>query len=71
MVDRITLPLEKTEVLTLFPTFVWRTPLKTQDYEAINRKIKQKLKELTAGKLKLEPGEKWQTDQSLHERDEF
>ncbi len=44
MVDRITLPLEKTEVLTLFPTFVWRTQLKTQDYEAINRKIKQKLK---------------------------
>lgn len=71
MVDQITLPVEKTEVLTLFPTFVWRTQLKAQDYEVINRKIKQKLKELTAGKLKLEPGEKWQTDQCLHELDEF
>ncbi len=66
MVNRITLPVEKTEVLTLFPTFVWRTQLKAQDYEVIDRKIKQKLKELTAGNLKLEPGEKWQTDQCLH-----
>ena len=71
MVNRITLPVEKTEVLTLFPTFVWRTQLKAQDYEVIDRKIKQKLKELTAGNLKLEPGEKWQTDQCLHEFDEF
>ncbi len=35
MVDRITLPVEKTEVLTLCPTFVWRTQLKGQDYEVI------------------------------------
>ncbi len=44
MVDQITLPVEKTEVLTLFPTFVWRTQFKGQDYEVINRRIKKKLK---------------------------
>ncbi len=44
MADQIALPVDKTEVLALFPTFVWRIELKPQDYEVINRKINQKLK---------------------------
>ncbi|GMQ89769.1 MAG: hypothetical protein BMS9Abin10_0103 [Gammaproteobacteria bacterium] len=69
--DENALPVDKTEVLALFPTFVWRIELKPEDSEVINQKIKQKLDELTAGKLNLEPGEKWQTEQNLHKLDEF
>ncbi len=44
MADQIALPVDKTEVLALFPTFVWRIELNPQDYEVINRQINQKLK---------------------------
>ncbi len=62
---------EATEVVSLFPTYVWCTQLKREDYEVINQPIKRKLAELTAGFPRLEPGDKWQTDQELHKLQEF
>ncbi|MFQ6022779.1 MAG: 2OG-Fe(II) oxygenase family protein [Acidiferrobacterales bacterium] len=71
MFDTSNLTVEKKEVVALFPTFVWKTQLKREDYEVINEKIRNKLKELTADKPSLEPGNKWQTEQELHKLEEF
>lgn len=71
MIETSNLTVEASEIVPLFPTYVWCTQLKQQDYEVINEKIKNKLTELTAGNPKLKPGEKWQTEQELHTLKEF
>lgn len=63
--------IEDTEVIPLFPTFVWKTQLKPDQAARINERITGKLKQLTAGLPDLPPGGKWQTDQTLHHLDEF
>lgn len=62
---------EGTEVIPLFPTFVWRTRLKPEQAARINGRIIAKLKQLTADHPELPPGGKWQTDQTLHELEEL
>ncbi len=62
---------EGTEVIPLFPTFVWKTKLKPDQAARINKRITLKLKQLTADLPELPPGGKWQTDQTLHELEEF
>lgn len=54
------------EVLSIFPTFVWKTRLKQQVYKTINKDILKKLDELTQSIPELLPGQSWQSDQSLH-----
>lgn len=71
MIDIDNLAVEATEVASLFPTHVWLTQLKREDYMEINKSIRQKLIELTAGKPALKAGEKWQTDQELHTLEAF
>lgn len=71
MIDINNLTVEKTEIVPLFPTYVWCTQLKREDYQPINEKIKVKLTELMADKPRLQPGEKRQTEQELHTLDEF
>ncbi|MDX1486834.1 MAG: TIGR02466 family protein [Acidiferrobacterales bacterium] len=64
-------PVENNEVIPLFPTFIWRTQLKPQEAERINTRIKSKLSELTNTLPQLPTGGKWQTDQTLHQLEEF
>ena len=71
MFDTSNFTLENKEAVPLFPTFVWSMQLKRKDYEEINEKIRNKLKELTADKPVLKPGKKWQTEQELHKLEEF
>jgi uncharacterized protein (TIGR02466 family) len=71
MIDKKQLTVENREILPLFPTCVWKSQLKPEDAERVNNKIKKKLDELTAGKPRLSPGEKWQTEQRLHHLEEF
>lgn len=63
--------IEETEVIPLFPTFIWKTKLKPETAARINERITRKLKQLTADLPELRPGGKWQTDQSLHRLEEF
>jgi len=65
------LRLEKTEVIPLFPSFLWQTELKTDVYRALNKKVREALVELMADKPPLAPGAMFQTEQSLHQREEF
>lgn len=64
-------PVEGNEVIPLFPTFIWKTQLGEQTTARINDRIKSKLRELTEELPQLPPGGKWQTEQSLHQLEEF
>ncbi len=43
MADETGFAVSKTEVVPLFPTFVWKTELKAEVYEPMNKTIKTKL----------------------------
>lgn len=63
--------IEATNVLRMFPTFVWKAELKPDLYQGINEKIFRKLNQLRISMPELERGQAWQSDQTLHELDEF
>jgi uncharacterized protein (TIGR02466 family) len=71
MIDIDNLSVEVTEVASIFPTHVWLTQLKREDYTQINRSILQELLEMMADKPPLKAGEKWQTEQELHTLEAF
>jgi uncharacterized protein (TIGR02466 family) len=71
MVDESGLAVANTEAVPLFPTFVWKTELKPEAYGPMNETIKAKLREATASLPTLSAGKKWQTNQELHELQEF
>ena len=71
MIDPNELPVEATEVASLFPTHVWLTQLKREDYTKINQQMVRKLMEITADRPALKAGEKWQTEQELHTLEAF
>jgi uncharacterized protein (TIGR02466 family) len=54
-----------------FPTFVWVMDLKAETAEPLNRQIIHDLNALTAPRPKIRPGQNWQTEQNLHEFEEF
>jgi uncharacterized protein (TIGR02466 family) len=62
---------ETSELMQLFPTFVWRGDLKPQESEPLNRDIVTALAGLGAPLEGLRPGENWQSDHGLHERAAF
>ena len=55
----------------MFPTLVWKIQLKADLHEAIDAKILSALERMRRGLPKLEPGQGWQSEQTLHEREEF
>jgi uncharacterized protein (TIGR02466 family) len=63
--------IEAADVLRMFPTFVWKAELKPDIYQAINENILRKLRRLRETLPELAPGQAWQSDQALHELDEF
>ena len=71
MVNEPALAVANTETVPLFPTFVWKTELKPEAYGPMNETIKAKLREATLPLPTLAPGQKWQTNQELHELQEF
>ena len=63
--------IEASEVLPMFPTLVWKFLLAAELRDAINAKVFATLAEARRGLPRLEPGEGWQSEQSLHEREAF
>jgi uncharacterized protein (TIGR02466 family) len=62
---------EKSDVLRMFPTFVWKGQLSREIYEPLNDSILRNLDEIGAPLADLEPGESWQSSHRLHESDHF
>lgn len=55
----------------IFATYVWLYDLEPDRAERVNRQAFKDLDELTAPRPRLAPGRNWQTDQVLHELEEF
>jgi uncharacterized protein (TIGR02466 family) len=62
--------IEASEVIPMFPTFVWKTQLRAQLGDAIEGRILATLSSMRRG-LELSPGEAWQSEKALHEREEL
>lgn len=58
---------QRSDVLRMFPTFVWKAELRPEIYEPVNDLILQTLGEIGAPLTDLRPGESWQSDHKLHE----
>ena len=63
--------IEASEVVPMFPTLLWKIGLKPELREGIDAKILGALEALRRGLPKLEPGRGWQSEQALHEREDF
>ena len=55
----------------LFPTHIWTYDVEDEIAAGLNIDLMKSLDELTPEKPKLAPGRQWQTDQNLHEFEEF
>ncbi len=55
----------------IFPTTIWVHDLEPGKAERMNRQLFHDLDRLTAPRPNLQPGQNWQTDQILHELEEF
>ena len=51
----------------LFPTFLWIHDLEPALAERLNRQLFHDLDKMTAPRPQLQPGQNWQTEQTLHE----
>jgi uncharacterized protein (TIGR02466 family) len=70
MIESPTARFERSEVLRLFPTFVWKAQLAPEVHRAIDQAIRGKLPELlpAAG---VAPGALWQSSHGLHQLEAF
>ena len=57
------------DILRMFPTFVWKAQLQPDVCEPINDSVLRVLGEMAAPLAVLRQGESWQSDQRLHELD--
>jgi uncharacterized protein (TIGR02466 family) len=71
MTERIRPTLESSEVVRLFPTFVWKAQLARETYEAINADVLRELDGLTRDQLIAASGEVWQSGHGLHKLPAF
>jgi len=61
----------QTVALPIFPTFIWLHQLGAERVATLNREIVQGLEDLMGPLPQLEPGQTWQSDQTLHRYPEF
>jgi len=63
--------IEASDVISMFPTLVWKILLKAELRDAIDAKVLTTLERLRRDLPTLKPGDGWQSEQTLHKRDEF
>jgi uncharacterized protein (TIGR02466 family) len=63
--------IQSSDVLMIFPTFVWKTQLTKESHEPIDTKILAVLEGERRDMHQLAPGEAWQSDQALHKLEEL
>lgn len=71
MVEKKDSKFESSQIISMFPTFVWQTMIQEEIYQTINKDILKKLNELTQSIPEFIPGTSWQSNQNLHELEEF
>lgn len=63
--------IEASDVIPMFPTLVWKILLKAELRDALSAKILAALEEIRRDLPRLGPGQGWQSEQTLHQREEF
>lgn len=63
--------IEASDVLSLFPTLVWKIQLTSEFHERVNGKIIEALDNINPLMADMTPGEAWQSDQKLDQLEEF
>jgi uncharacterized protein (TIGR02466 family) len=63
--------MQASDVIPMFPTLVWKISLKPELRDAIDASVMATLEQLRRNLPILEPGHGWQSEQTLHEREEF
>ena len=63
--------IEASDVIPMFPTLVWKILLEAELRSAIDAKILAALEGIRRGLPRLEAGQGWQSEQTLHAREEF
>lgn len=71
MVKESTAWFEASDVIPMFPTLVWKIQLTNTLRDEINAKVVSTLERLKSDLPALEPGQGWQSEQTLHQRDEL
>jgi uncharacterized protein (TIGR02466 family) len=71
MVDESSRWIEASDVVPMFPTLVWKVSLKAEWRDAIATDVLALLAELRRDLPPLEPGQGWQSEQTLHEREQL
>jgi uncharacterized protein (TIGR02466 family) len=62
---------QTSDVVRMFPTFVWKAALPPATYGPLNDSIMRRLSAFGAPLAEITYGESWQSDHNLHEFDEF
>ena len=62
---------EASDVTPMFPTLVWTLQLKAELREAMEARTLGALEGIRRDLPRLAPGQGWQSEQTLHEREEF
>ena len=63
--------IETSEVIPMFPTLVWKLQLKADLRAAMETRILAALEGIRRDLPRLAPGQGWQSEQTLHQREEF
>jgi uncharacterized protein (TIGR02466 family) len=63
--------IQASDVIPMFPTLVWKISLEPELRDAIDTKVMATLESLRRDLPVLEAGHGWQSEQTLHEREEF
>ncbi len=63
--------IEASDVIPMFPTLAWKIQLKAELHEAVDAKILATLESIRRDLPELASGQGWQSDQTLHELEEF
>ena len=61
--------LEASEVLSIFPTCVWKIQLTSRFRRKVNSEILQVIDQVNPDLAEIPPGESWQSGQDLHKRE--
>lgn len=63
--------IQNSDVVSLFPTLVWKIQLRAEVHEPIDARALGLLHSLRQGQPELKPGEAWQSGHALHRRKEL
>ncbi len=63
--------MEASEVLSIFPTCIWKIQLTSGFRQRVNSKIVQVINQIMPELAEIPPGGSWQSEQDLHNREQF